>query len=218
MSINKQTLENLRQEYSAKHLSEFEINDNPFHQFGTWFKEAMEVGIIEPNALTLTTISPEGKPVARVMLLKGFDENGFTFFTNYNSRKGQHISSNPNVCLSFFWLPLQRQVIIEGVANKVSRAESIRYFQSRPKTSQIGAWVSQQSKVIENRSILEDRRAELEQEYADIDILPCPEHWGGYLVKPASVEFWQGQKGRIHDRIIYTPQEDNTWKLERLAP
>ncbi|POY37486.1 pyridoxamine 5'-phosphate oxidase [Solitalea longa] len=218
MNLEKTTLENLRQEYSAKTLSEEQVNQNPFAQFDSWFNEAMNSGILEPNALTLSTATPDGKPSARVVLLKDFSENGFTFYTNYESRKGQEMAENPNACLSFFWLELQRQVIIEGKIEKVSEEESTRYFQSRPKGSQLGAWTSDQSQVIANRGVLENKLTELEKQYENQNVIPKPEHWGGYLLKPTSIEFWQGRASRLHDRIQYILQSDNTWKIQRLAP
>lgn len=218
MSLEKTTLENLRQEYSAKSLSETDVKSDPFGQFEIWFKEALDSGIIEPNALTLATATPDGKPSARVVLLKGFDAEGFTFYTNYNSRKGHEIAENPYACISFFWLELQRQVIIEGVIEKVSADESTRYYQSRPKGSQLGAWTSPQSEVIANRGVLEEKLAGLEKEYADKDVLPRPEHWGGYILKPTSFEFWQGRQSRLHDRIQYISQPDKSWKIQRVAP
>ncbi|SMO43512.1 pyridoxamine 5'-phosphate oxidase [Solitalea koreensis] len=218
MNIEKTALENLRQEYSAQSLLETDINKNPFIQFDTWFNEALQSGIIEPNAMTISTSTVAGKPSARVVLLKGFDENGFTFFTNYQSRKGAEIEQNPNVCLSFFWIELQRQIIIEGTVQKVDKEESTRYFQSRPKGSQIGAWASAQSQAITNRSVLEQKWAELEKQYEHSDVLPKPDHWGGFLVNPNFFEFWQGRPSRLHDRLQYTKGTNNEWKIQRVAP
>ncbi|UKJ06255.1 pyridoxamine 5'-phosphate oxidase [Solitalea lacus] len=218
MNLEKTTLENLRQEYSARSLSEKDVNSDPFRQFELWFNEAMQSGILEPNALTLSTATSLGKPSARVVLLKGFSDEGFTFFTNYNSRKGHELRQNPFACISFFWLELQRQIIIEGVIEKVSLDESTRYYQTRPKGSQLGAWVSEQSTVIADREVLENKLAELENQYANQEVLPKPEYWGGYLLKPSSIEFWQGRPSRLHDRIQYILEADGNWKIQRLAP
>lgn len=218
MLLDTSLIANLREDYSKKSLDISDVSKNPFHQFGVWFHEAMDSKVPEPNAMTLSTVSKDGKPSARVVLLKGFDERGLTFYTNYNSRKGQEMAENPNVSLVFLWLELQRQVRIEGVVEKLSHEESTAYFQSRPKGSQIGAHASPQSDVITTRAILENKVKALEKQYKDAEALPCPEHWGGYLVKPTAIEFWQGRSSRLHDRIFYTKTANGDWKIERLAP
>ncbi len=210
-------IENLRQEYSAEKLDAGDVDPNPFQQFRRWFEEAMNARLPEPNAMTLATVSADGRPAARIVLLKGFDQEGFVFYTNYESRKGEEMHANPNVALVFLWLELQRQVRIEGVVEKVDPAESTRYFQSRPKGSQIGAWASPQSRVIDKREELEARVQELEKEYKQASELPRPPHWGGYLVRPRLIEFWQGRVSRLHDRIQYR-KTNSGWLIERLAP
>lgn len=211
-------IENLRQDYRKASLDLEHIGKNPFEQFQKWFKEAMEAGIPEPNAMTLASCDAAGRPSARIVLLKGFDEQGFVFFTNYNSRKGKEFEANPAAALVFWWIELERQVRIEGIVEKVTPEQSTEYFQSRPKGSQIGAWASPQSSVIEDRQELEKRVSDIEQKYAFEEVLPRPEHWGGYLVKPDLIEFWQGRPSRLHDRIQYRLQENGNWGIERLAP
>ncbi|MFN7118804.1 MAG: pyridoxamine 5'-phosphate oxidase [Saprospiraceae bacterium] len=211
-------IENLRQDYRLASLDISDVAANPIEQFKKWFAEALEAQLPEPNAMTLATATPDGKPTLRVVLLKSFDYNGFVFYTNYNSRKGKELATNPHAALSFLWLELERQVRIEGTIEKVSAEESTVYFQSRPKGSQIGAWASPQSTVIPNRNVLEDTVAALNQRYENEPVLPRPEYWGGYVVKPTLVEFWQGRSNRLHDRLQYTWQSDQTWKIERLAP
>ena len=168
--------------------------------------------------MTLATVGADGAPSARIVLLKGFDENGFVFFTNYESRKGEELTENPRACLLFFWKELERQIRIEGVASKVSEHISTEYFQSRPKASQIGASISPQSRTIESREWLEKKYAELSARYAETEKLPRPAYWGGFTVKPEQIEFWQGRPSRLHDRILYTKTGENNWKIERLAP
>jgi len=217
MTIEKEILENLRQEYRLEKLSENEVAKSPVLQFNKWFKEALAANLHEPNAMTLATTSIDRKPSARIVLLKGFDEKGFVFFSNYLSAKGKEIAKNPVVALVFYWGELERQVRIEGTVEKLSKEESDRYFQSRPKESQIGALVSQQSQVIPNRTDLENKWAEAQSHFAD-KIVPKPAYWGGYLVKPTLVEFWQGRQSRLHDRIVYKKADKQTWKISRLAP
>jgi pyridoxamine 5'-phosphate oxidase len=207
----------LRQDYKAKTMEYADMNPNPIQQFNNWFDEALASKLLEPNAMTLATVSSEGKPSARVVLLKGLNADGFIFFTNYESRKGQNIDTNPNVALVFLWLELERQVRIEGVIEKISAEESEVYFHSRPHSSQLGAWVSPQSKVIEDRGVLEQTYLDLEREYKSKPI-PKPENWGGYRVKPNLIEFWQGRSSRLHDRMCYQVQEDGNWQIVRLAP
>jgi len=211
-------LANLREDYSKKKLDIDDVLDNPLKQFETWINEALQSEIPEPNAMTLSTVNPDGIPSARIVLLKKLDEKGFTFFTNYNSHKGKEMAKNKNVALTFVWLELERQVRIEGVVKKISRKASKKYFQSRPKKSQMGAWVSSQSKVIKDRSVLEKSMKDLEERYQDEDVLPCPPHWGGYIVQPVKIEFWQGRRSRLHDRIRYKLSKKGKWKMERLAP
>lgn len=211
-------IENLRQDYKLASLDSTDVAANPLLQFKKWFQEVLDAQLLEPNAMTLATATTDGKPTTRVVLLKGFDENGFIFYTNYNSRKGIALEGNPYVALNFSWLELERQVRIEGKANKISAEASTAYFQSRPKGSQIGAWASPQSTVIPDRVILEEKVQLLLRTYADTAILPRPEHWGGYIILPTLIEFWQGRTSRLHDRIQYTLQADESWKIERLAP
>ncbi len=217
MSIDKSIIENLRQEYKAKSLTEKEVSKNPITQFEKWFKEAMMSDLLEPNIMTLATASPDGKPSARVVLLKGFDQNGFIFYTNYLSRKGKEIAKNPYASLVFYWHELERQVRIEGTIEKLGKEESERYFQSRPKDSQIGALASPQSQEIESRKELEAKWLELEEKYHNKDV-PKPSFWGGYIVRPQLIEFWQGRPGRLHDRLLFKRVDKATWKLVRLAP
>lgn len=211
------SIADIRRDYSLKTLIETEVVENPFLQFADWWQQAIESEIDEVNAMTLATASLEGVPAARIMLLKGYDEKGFVFFTNYESAKGLQLAENPRVALLFFWKELERQVRITGMAEKVSATESDEYFLSRPTGSQIGAWASPQSHVIENRSWLENRVKELEAKFST-EKLARPSHWGGYRVKPVIIEFWQGRSSRLHDRIQYTLQDNNSWKIERLAP
>lgn len=211
-------LSELRQEYRLKKLDITEVNANPFDQFSLWFHEALLTVPYEPNAMTLATTSTDGAPSARVVLLKGFDENGFIFYTNYQSRKGKEIEANPKVALLFTWYELQRQVRIEGIAQKIDAFLSDDYFRSRPKSSQIGAILSPQSEVISSRSVLEEKEKELAEKYAEDEFLPRPPHWGGYIVAPQKIEFWQGRPSRLHDRIQYVLTEGVDWHLQRLAP
>jgi len=208
----------LRRSYSLQSLEENEVAPNPFDQFKTWFEQAMAGQITEPNAMTLATVNADGRPSARTVLLKGFDERGFIFYTNYLSRKGQEIAENPFGALLFCWLDLERQIRIEGKIEKVSSEESLAYFITRPKSSQIGAWASPQSQVIPGRKVLEDKQAELSENYAASESLPLPPHWGGYVIRPDYFEFWQGRESRLHDRVVYSKNDDNSWVINRLAP
>jgi len=217
MKVNNQTIAALREDYRAKTLEITDVLANPIQQFNEWFQEALDSQIKEANAMTIATVDAQGKPAARIVLLKGFDENGFIFYTNYDSRKGQELAANPNIAVVFLWKDLERQIRIEGVAEKLAPAVSLNYFQSRPKGSQIGAWASPQSQVIPDRSILEQNVLDLKEKYKNADNLPIPSHWGGYQIKPTLIEFWQGRSSRLHDRLCYTLIE-NEWKIERLAP
>ncbi len=216
MSLDKETIEGLREDYRLATLNEADVADDPITQFGQWFSEALSSGVKEPNAMTLATSTADGKPSARIMLLKGYEHRGFIFYTNYMSRKGQEITKNPHAALVFFWLEMERQVRIEGTLEKLDEQESDRYFQSRPRDSRIGAHASSQSKEISDREILVKNLEQLKEKYKDSEI-PKPPHWGGYVVKPSLVEFWQGGHGRLHDRLVYK-EENGLWKITRLAP
>lgn len=211
-------LSNYRRSYEKSRLFEQNLPGAPMELFKIWFVEAegVESGA-EVNAMTISSIGLDGFPKSRIVLLKHFSENGFTFFTNYNSEKGKAIAANPNVCLSFFWHELERQVIIKGRAEKTTDDISEAYFQSRPEGSRLGAVVSPQSEVIPSREYLEESLANLEKDYSGKQI-KRPEHWGGYIVKPVEIEFWQGRPNRLHDRIRYKLVENSSWKMERLAP
>ncbi|NWG20548.1 MAG: pyridoxamine 5'-phosphate oxidase [Chloroflexi bacterium] len=206
----------LRKEYTLHGLSEDEVDTNPLRQFQRWFDQAQAAGLAEPNAMTLATATPDGRPSARMVLLKGVDSGGFVFFTNYESRKGNELAANPWAALVFYWPELERQVRIEGRVARVAAEESDAYFASRPDGSRIGAWASRQSSVISGRAELERRVAELEATYAGGEV-PRPPYWGGFRVTPDVIEFWQGRPGRLHDRIRYR-REDSAWIIERLSP
>lgn len=211
-------LSDFRKIYKKKELLESTIEANPMQQFRSWFSEAVSLGgADEPNAMAVASMGTDGFPKSRMVLLKKYNEEGFVFYTNYDSEKGKSILTNPNVCLSFFWPTLERQVIIKGIAEKTSKIDSDNYFQSRPKGSQLGALVSNQSSVVASRQLLENKLKELEAQFENNEI-PTPKNWGGFLVRPQSIEFWQGRPNRLHDRIRYTLLKDFNWKIERLAP
>lgn len=202
---------------NLRSLSETDIDADPFKQFEVWFNDALAAHMIQPNAMILATTTREGKPSARTVLLKGFDERGFVFYTNYESRKGHELAENPWAALVFYWAELERQVRIEGHIEKCSPAESDTYFQSRPFGSRLGAWASDQSQVISSREVLEARLQELMAEYANGEV-PRPPYWGGYRVSPTSIEFWQGRPNRLHDRLRYRQLQNGNWLIERLSP
>ncbi|WP_427161567.1 pyridoxamine 5'-phosphate oxidase [Aliinostoc sp. HNIBRCY26] len=211
------TIADLRKDYSLEGLSKNEVDPNPFIQFKKWFEQALAAQLPEPNAMTLATTTPDGKPSARMVLLKDFDERGFVLFTNYNSRKGQELTINPQAALVFWWAELERQVRILGRVERVSAAESDYYFETRPAKSRLGAWASEQSQVIPNREFLEQRMQELQSKYENQEV-PRPPHWGGFRVIPSEIEFWQGRSSRLHDRLLYTFTENGNWQIERLSP
>ena len=211
------SIADLRQNYTRAGLSEADVNSDPIEQFKTWFEQALDANLIEPNAMTIATATPEGKPTARIVLLKGVSDLGFVFYTNYESQKGQQLIANPYAALVFLWDKLERQVRIEGEVEKLSTEESAEYFHSRPKGSQLGAIASDQSRIIPNREILEQRLSELQEKYAD-ETVPLPEHWGGFRVVPNRIEFWQGRPSRLHDRLVYDLQDDGSWEINRLSP
>lgn len=207
----------LRKDYTLLGLSETDADRNPFKQFQKWFDQARQAQLPEPNAMTLATATKDGKPSARMVLLKNFDERGFVFYTNHKSHKGQELADNPQGAIVFWWAELERQVRIEGRVEKVSDQESDEYFHSRPVNSRLGAWVSEQSQVIQSREVLEQRLEELKNQYQNQEI-PRPPHWGGFRVIPAEIEFWQGRPSRLHDRLLYRRLDDSNWHIERLSP
>lgn len=212
-------LHDYRKSYEKASLIRENLNENPIQQFRTWFYDVEKSGgVDEANAMTVSTIGKDGFPKSRIVLLKSYDENGFVFYTNYDSEKGKALLNNPKTCLSFFWPNTERQVIIKGIAEKVAESVSDNYFASRPKGSQLGALVSNQSTVIKNRNVLEDELATLENKYADKEV-PRPKNWGGFLVRPESIEFWQGRPNRLHDRFLFTKSDSQLdWNIDRLAP
>lgn len=211
------SIADIRRDYKLQSLDENDIAADPITQFTRWWEEAIASHIDEVNAMTLATVTPEGLPAARIVLLKGYDEHGFVFFTNYKSRKGMELEANPHAALVFFWKELERQVRIEGTVSKTSTAESDDYFESRPAGSRIGAWASPQSRVVANRTEIETNYSKYEQQFG-YENIPRPENWGGYIVKPSVIEFWQGRGSRVHDRLRYTASGAHKWKRERLAP
>ena len=216
-TLTDQELAALRREYHAGGLTRQNLEADPLAQFRRWFVQAREAKLLEPNAMTLATASKDGRVSARAVLLKALDERGFVFFTNYGSRKAAQIEENPQVALHFLWLPLERQVTICGRAERISTAESLAYFASRPLGSRIGAWVSQQSRVISSRKLLEIKFHEMMEKFRHGEV-PLPDFWGGYRVVPDSYEFWQGGENRLHDRFLYTRGAEGQWMIERLQP
>ena len=212
----KEDIASIRKEYSQASLDIDSVHKSPFKQFEQWFQEALVSDILEPNAMVLGTVDTAGQSFQRTVLLKSFDEIGLVFYTNYSSRKAQHMENNTRVSLLFPWYPLERQVIITGEAQKVTKKESLAYFLSRPRGSQLGAWVSHQSQVINSRSLLEKKLHEMKEKFKDGKI-PLPDHWGGFRVVPSSFEFWQGRPSRLHDRVMYEKQND-LWDISRLSP
>lgn len=212
-----QDLPNLRQEYTKDTLDVATILNDPIKQFEKWFHEASQSGVVEPNAMTVSTVKPDGRPTSRIILLKGIENEKFVFYTNYQSAKGRELETNPAVALNFFWPELERQIRIEGITQRIDAARSESYFQSRPRGSQVGAWSSPQSAVLENRKILEERMHEIEKRFEGKAVLPKPQQWGGFEVEPNLFEFWQGRESRLHDRIQFI-KEAEVWKIFRLAP
>ncbi len=206
----------LREEYTRTGLAEADVAPDPVVQFRAWFRDALAADLHEPNAMTLATTTPDGRPSARVVLLKGYDERGFVFYTNYEGRKAHELEANPLCALLFYWGELERQVRIEGRASRLSGEESDAYFTSRPRGSRLGAWASEQSRPVQGRSVLEERVRALEAEYEGREI-PRPPFWGGYRVEPHTIEFWQGRENRLHDRLVYLRNEGG-WKIVRLQP
>lgn len=210
-------LSDFRKEYSARGLRREDLHGDPMHQFQRWFSQAVELGLHEPNAMSLATVDETGRPLLRTVLLKSFDEGGFVFFTNYESRKARHIAVNPAVSLLFPWVPIERQVIVQGRAERIPTAESLKYFVTRPRESQLGAWVSNQSSVISSRKLLQQKLAEIKEKFTHGEI-PLPSFWGGFRVVPETIEFWQGGPARLHDRFLYTRDAGEAWRIERLSP
>jgi len=210
-------IEALRQKYGEEGLDHENLNSDPLLQFQTWYQQAIDSGMAEPNGMCLATATATAAPSLRTVLMKSYDKNGFIFYTNFGSRKSKQMAENKHVSLIFPWISLHRQVIIEGSAEKISTAESMKYFATRPRGSQLGAWSSHQSEVLSTRSMLEAKMNEIKTKFAHGDI-PLPSFWGGYRVKPVRIEFWQGRQHRLHDRFLFTLTKEKTWKAERLAP
>ena len=206
-----------RHDYDQASLAESEVESDPIRQFRAWYDQAVAAGLAEPNAMTVATSGRDGRPSARVVLMRGFDDRGFAFFTNYDSRKGSEIEANPFACCVFFWQAMERQVRVEGAVVRVPESESDEYFAGRPRMSKLGAWVSHQSGVVAGREVLETEMKALQDRYPG-DEVPRPPHWGGYRVVPDAVEFWQGRRSRLHDRLIYRRADAGGWKVERLSP
>lgn len=215
--MNNKSIAALREDYRTRTLEMTEVVENPTLQFQSWLEDALQANVKEANAMTLATCIGH-LPTARIVLLKGVDEKGFYFYTNYESKKGIQIEKNPNVALVFFWKEMERQVRIEGIAKKITKGASLAYFQSRPKGSQIGAWSSPQSQIITDRTVLTDKYEALKEQYKDQETLPLPDNWGGYCVAPTYFEFWQGRSSRLHDRVSYQLGTEEKWLIQRLAP
>jgi pyridoxamine 5'-phosphate oxidase len=213
----QKNITDLRQEYSRSTLDFSNVLKDPLKQFEKWFDEAVAAGIVEPNAMHLATVNDQGKPSSRIVLLKGLDQGKFIFYTNYQSKKGRELEQNPACALTFFWPEIERQVRIEGTAERVDSSLSEQYFQSRPRGSQIGAWASPQSTIIKDREILDARAKQIEKRFENEKLLPKPNQWGGYQIEPLQIEFWQGRPSRLHDRIQFS-KVDGDWKMHRLAP
>ncbi|MGB1226715.1 MAG: pyridoxamine 5'-phosphate oxidase [Poseidonibacter sp.] len=210
-------LSDIRGKYTTKGLDIPDLDKNPFKQFEIWFNDAIQAEVSEPNAMMLATVGNDMMPSVRAVLLKTFDEKGFVFFTNYKSKKAKQIEENPNAASLFSWIDMERQIKIEGSIEKISTADSLKYFLSRPKGSQIGAWVSHQSSIITSRSLLEQKFDEIKRKFVKGEV-PFPDFWGGYIIKPVRIEFWQGGQDRLHDRFLYEKDENDTWTIKRLAP
>ena len=213
----RNTPQDPRYEHAAVGLRRRDLDPNPIKQFSNWFTAAIEAELRDVNAMSLATVGQDGKPSVRIVLLKGFDQDGFVFFTNYESEKGKQLEANPRAALAFYWIELDRQIRVNGTVEKTSRQESARYFRSRPLGSQIAAWASRQSEVVDARRVLDARFAEMSERYANGPV-PLPPHWGGYCLKPEMIEFWQGRPNRLHDRFRYTRQTNGSWLIHRLAP
>ena len=214
--IDKKIIQDLRRNYKLKSLDQKDVTENPFEQFSLWFEEAMKSQLPEPNAMILATATKDGKPSVRALLLKGFDEDGFVFYTNYESRKGKELEENNNASILFFWAELERQVRLEGKITKITAQESKKYFDTRPYKSRLGAWASNQSTVIESRFVIVKKFLKYFAKFHSNEI-PLPPYWGGYILKPECFEFWQGRANRLHDRVRYT-KESEKWIIERLSP
>jgi len=211
------SIADLRREYAGTPLLEEAVPPDAIAQFRAWFEEALSAGVVEPNAMTLATATPDGRPSARMVLLKGLDERGFSFYTDYESRKGRELAANPHAALVFYWPELHRQVRVTGTVSRVPREESEAYFRSRPLASRLSAWASRQSEVVPSREVLEARHREAEERFPDGEV-PLPDRWGGFVLDPEVIEFWQGRPGRLHDRLCYTRLPDGGWRIERLSP
>jgi len=210
------SIADLRKSYNLAGLRRADLEANPIRQFQKWLQQAIEAQLLEPTAMTLATTDKNGRPSSRMVLLKGLDERGFVFYTSYESRKARELQENSNAAIVFYWAELERQARVTGAASRIPRAESEAYFKTRPRGHQLGAWVSTQSEVIARRAVLEDRLKQFEQKYPNA--VPLPPYWGGYVLAPVEIEFWQGRPNRLHDRFRYTKQADGNWLIERLAP